>query len=206
MDGNTQVAVDADSTFDRDWLTLFACATGLLFSVGALTIYPLGVFIAPLGREFGWTRGQISGAATFGQLSLVASSLLWGVIFDRVGPRRALLAAVVGLAVGLALLSRLTGPLWHLDVLFAAIPLLAAAANPLGYNGVLVRRFSHRLGLALGIALMGLLDLVPHCFRRSHSTSLRGRVGAQHTPPWPRWRCWSACRLLWWLPARYAIP
>ena len=148
-------ASEDDRGLDRDWLAVASSSIGLMFSVGALTAYPLGVFIAPLGAEFGWTRGQISGAATIGQISLVVSSLLWGLLLDRFGPRRTLLSAVIGLGAGLALLARLTGPLWHLYVAFAAVPVLAAAANPLGYNGVLVRRFNRRLGLALGISLMG---------------------------------------------------
>ena len=152
---NTTHEVAADATVDRDWATLLACAAGLMLSVGAVTIYPLGIFIGPLQKEFGWTRGQISGAATVGQISLVVSSLLWGQLLDRFGPRRTLLSSVFGLSIGLLLFSRLSGPLWHLDVLFALVPLLAAAANPLGYNSVLVRRFSKKLGLALGVALMG---------------------------------------------------
>ncbi len=146
---------EVDRGYDRDWLAVASSSIGLMFSVGALTAYPFGVFIAPLGREFGWTRGQISGAATVGQISLVISSLMWGLLLDRFGPRRTLLSAVFGLSMGLALLARLTGPLWHLYFVFAAVPVLAAAANPIGYNGVLVRRFQRRLGLALGISLMG---------------------------------------------------
>ncbi len=144
-----------DSGFDRDWPAVAAAAIGLMFSVGALTAYPFGVFMGPIGHEFGWTRGQMSNAITFGQVSLVASSLVWGILVDRFGPRRILLLAIIGLGVGMAGLSRLTAPLWHLYVLFALVPVLGAAANPLGYSGVLVRRFQRHLGLALGLALIG---------------------------------------------------
>ena len=153
-----ETATDAlilDRGFDRDWLAVAAAATGLMFSVGALTAYPFGVFMGPIGHEFGWSRGQMSAAITMGQISLVVSSLVWGLLLDRFGPRRMLLVAVTGLGIGLACLSRLTAPLWHLYVLMALVPVLGAAANPLGYGGVLVRRFEHRLGLALGLALMG---------------------------------------------------
>lgn len=144
-----------DPGFDRDWLAVAAAGLGLMFSVGALTAYPFGAFMGPIGREFGWSRGQMSGAINFAQISLVLSSLGWGVLLDRFGPRRMLLTAVVGLGFSLACMSRLTAPLWHLYLLFALTPLLAAAANPLGYSGVLVRRFQRRLGLALGLALIG---------------------------------------------------
>ncbi len=144
-----------DTGFDRDWLAVAAAALGLMFSVGALTAYPFGAFMGPIGREFGWSRGQMSGAINFAQISLVLSSLAWGVLLDKFGPRRMLLTAVVGLGISLVCMSRLTAPLWHLYLLFALTPLLAAAANPLGYSGVLVRRFQRRLGLALGLALIG---------------------------------------------------
>jgi cyanate permease len=54
-----------------------------------------------------------------------------------------------------ASLSLLTPHLWHLYLVFAGIPFLAAGASPLGYSSVLVRRFDRRLGLALGLATMG---------------------------------------------------
>ena len=145
-----------DPGFDRDWLAVAAAGFGLMFSVGALTAYPFGAFMGPIGHEFRWSRGQMSGAINFAQISLVLSSLGWGVLLDKFGPRRMLLTAVVGLGFSLVCMSRLTAPLWHLYLLFALTPLLAAAANPLGYSGVLVRRFQRRLGLALGLALIGI--------------------------------------------------
>ena len=144
-----------DHEFDRDWLAVAAAAVGLMFSVGALTAYPFGVFMGPIGHDTGWSRGQMSGAISAAQISLVLSSILWGQLLDRFGPRRCLLSAIVGLGIGLTCLSRLTAPLWHLYAFFALVPVLGAAANPIGYSGVLVRLFQRRLGLALGIALMG---------------------------------------------------
>ena len=155
MSDTEAVSLSQDRSFDRDWPAVAAAAIGLIFSVGALTAYPFGIFMAPLGHEFGWTRGQMSAAVTFGQVSLVISSLIWGVLVDRYGPRRILLLGVCGLGIGVASLSQISAPLWHLYALFALVPVLGAAANPLGYSGVLVRRFQHHLGLALGFALMG---------------------------------------------------
>ena len=145
----------SDRGCDRDWVAVAAAAAGLMFSVGALTAYPFGVFMGPMGHDLGWTRGQMSGAVTIAQVALVVASLLWGLLLDRFGPRRILLMGVVGLAAGMVGVSRVTPPLWHLYALFALVPVLGAAANPLGYSGVLVRRFQKRLGLALGLALMG---------------------------------------------------
>ena len=111
--------------------------------------------MGPIGHDLRVSRGQVSGALTVAQLSLVVSSLVWGLLLDRFGPRRMLLFGVLGLGISLACLSRATVPLWHLYLLFSLIALLGTGASPLGYNGVLVQRFQRRLGLALGLALMG---------------------------------------------------
>ena len=145
----------ADATVDHDWLTLAACTTALVFSLGTMSFYSFGVFVAPIMRDLHWTRGQISGALSVGQIFLVVSALVWGGVLDRFGPRKTILVSVVGLGASLLLFSRLTLPLWHLYFALAALPLLAGAAAPIGYSGVLVRRFQRRLGLALGLSLMG---------------------------------------------------
>ncbi len=156
VDTERTALVGSDPKLDRDWLAVAASAVGLIFSVGTLTLAPVGVFMRPLGHEFGWTRGQISGAHAFGQPALIVSSLLWGALLDRFGARRTILPAIFGLGLSIASLSLLRNPIWHLSLMFALIPLVAGAANPVGYAGILVRRFNKRLGLALGLALMGI--------------------------------------------------
>ena len=154
-DRETADLLIAEWEIDRDWSAIAASAVGLVFSVGTLTLYSFGVFIHPLVQEFGWSRGQLSAAVAIGQYAFALSSLLWGVLLDRLGPRATILPAVVGLGFGFASLSLLTPHLWHFYLVFAIVPFLAGAASPLGYAAVLVRRFSGRLGLALGLALMG---------------------------------------------------
>ncbi len=144
-----------DPEIDHDWLTLTACTIALVFSLGTMSFYSFGVFIAPITRDLHWTRGQVSGALSAGQIALVLASLLWGTLLDRFGPRKTILLSVAGLGTSLVLFSRLALPLWHLYFVLAALPLLAGADAPLGYSGVLVRRFQRRLGLALGVSLMG---------------------------------------------------
>ena len=150
-----QLVTANEDRVDRDWATVIASAVCLIFSVGTITLYSFGVFIRPLGAEFHWTRGQLSLAVAIGQYSFAAASLLWGSLTDRFGPRATVLPAVCGLAVAVGSLALLTPHLWHLYLIFALIPFLAGAASPLGYAAVLIRIFERRLGLALGLALMG---------------------------------------------------
>ncbi len=52
--------------------------------------------------------------------------------------------------------SLLTPHLWHFYLIFGAFSLFGGGASPLGYAAVLVRSFERHLGLALGLALMGI--------------------------------------------------
>jgi MFS family permease len=146
---------ESGATLDRDWLTVAASSVCLIFSVGTITLYSFGIFVRPLAASFHWSRGQLSTAVAIGQFSFAAASLLWGRCIDRFGPRKTILPAIVGLSIGVGSLMFLGPHLWQLYSVFAAIPFLAGAASPLGYAAVLIRRFDRRLGLSLGLALMG---------------------------------------------------
>ena len=140
---------------DRDWLAVGASAAGMVFCTGTLALYSFGVFVRPLTAEFGWSRTGLFGALAFFQFGLAFASPLWGALLDRFGPRRVILFSLTALSVLVASLGLLTPHLWHIYLVFAAIPLLGGAASPLGYSAIMVRRFDAELGFALGLSLVG---------------------------------------------------
>ena len=142
-------------TMDRDWLTIAAATVGLILCNGTLTVYTIGVFVRPLGQEFHWNRTQVLGALAVFEYALAVASPLWGWITDHLGPRRAMLISSVMAASLVASLRWLTPHTGHLYLVFALIPFVAGALSPLGFSSVIVRRFDRRLGLALGLALVG---------------------------------------------------
>lgn len=139
-----------------EWSVVAAAAAGLTLSVGTLLVTSFGVFVQPLGTEFGWSRTALSGAVALSQYTLALSGWLWGWLIDRRGPRPVVIWSVVVISALVASLGAMTPHLWHLYLVFAAVPLLAGGASPLGYSGVLIRRFDRNLGLALGLALTGI--------------------------------------------------
>ncbi len=147
---------DKSAPADRDWLTVFACGVCYLLSVGTLLVYVFGVFVRPLAEQFHWTRTQIATALITGQFVVAVSGPVWGWLIDRFGPRRVILPSVIGMSFAFAALSLLTPHLWHLYLLYALFTLLGGGASPIGYAAVLVRSFERRLGLALGLSLMGI--------------------------------------------------
>lgn len=140
---------------DRDWAVVAASAIGLILSLGTLLLYTFGVFAGPLTREFGWSRTQASGALAVSQYTFALCAPAWGLLIDRFGPRPVVVFSVFGMSAVVASLSLLTPNLWHYYLAFAAASFLAGAASPIGYSAVIVRKFERHLGLALGLALMG---------------------------------------------------
>ena len=140
---------------DRNWPVVAAAGVGLVFSVATLLINTSGVFIQPLMTEFGWTRTQIAIAIGIVNYSFGLGLPFCGLMIDRFGPRLVLIPSTIVLGVMVGSLSLLTAYLWHLYLIFALAAFLGVAASPIGYSTVLVRQFDRRLGLALGLALMG---------------------------------------------------
>ena len=140
---------------DRDWLAVVASAVGMVLCVGTLALYSFGVFVRPLTTEFGWSRTELFVALSLFQFGLAVSSPIWGVLVDRFGPRRVILISLVALSALVASLGLLTPNLWHIYLIFLLIPLIGGGASPLGYSAVMVRRFDRKLGLALGLSLLG---------------------------------------------------
>ncbi len=145
-----------NSQMDRDWLTVAACGVCFLLSVGTLLVYVFGIFVRPLAAQFHWSRTQVSSALTAGQFIVALSAPVWGWLIDRYGPRRVILPSIVGLSLAFASISLVTPHLWHLCLLYGLFSLLGGGSSPIGYSAVLVRSFNRHLGLALGLALMGI--------------------------------------------------
>lgn len=138
------------------WPVVVASAVALTLSVGTLLVSSFGVFVRPLSANFGWSRTELSGAIAASQYALALSGWAWGALIDRFGPKPVVLPSVVIISLLVASLGLLTPHLWHLYAVCAAVPLLAGGASPLGYSGILVRRFDQHLGLALGLSLTGI--------------------------------------------------
>ena len=139
---------------DRSWGIVAASVVGLTFSLGTMLLYTFGVFVRPLTTEFGWSRTQLAGALALSQYSFALAAPVWGLLIDRFGPRAVVLPSVVCLALLVGSLS-LLGSLTQYYLTFLAASFFAGGASPLGYSAVLVRKFERHLGLALGLAFMG---------------------------------------------------
>lgn len=137
------------------WPVVLAAALAIGVGMMGIGFYSLGLFVTPLQAEFGWTRAQVSGAATAQQLGIFLSAPLVGRLADRFGTRPVALASYIATPLALVLLSR-TGPslgAWY--ALWLLVSLAGCGTTPAIWARVVSLRFDHARGLALGLMLMG---------------------------------------------------
>jgi sugar phosphate permease len=136
------------------WWVVLAASIGLFASFGPIVSFTFGVFIAPLSREFSWTRGEISGAFSLAMLMLGLCSPAVGRLVDRIGARRVILPATLLFGMSLMGLS-LVRALWQFYFVYLLMGLVGGGTAPVPYSTVVSRWFDRRRGLALGLMMVG---------------------------------------------------
>jgi MFS family permease len=84
---------------------VIVAAGGLLGCVAAGALFSLPVFLRPIAQETGWSVTGVSSAMTIGFLAMAVTSMIWGTLSDRFGPRPVVLTGSTVLAASLALAS-----------------------------------------------------------------------------------------------------
>ncbi len=137
------------------WWIVATAAVGMSTGPGQFAFASLGLFMIPLGEEFGWNRAEISLALMCFTGALALSIPYIGRLVDRFGSRKILLPSYVVFSVLLALIPIFAHKLWIFYLLFILIGSLAAGANALPYLRSISAWFDRHRGLALGIAMGG---------------------------------------------------
>ena len=82
---------------------VIVAAGGLLGCVAIGGMFSLPVLLQPIARDTGWSVTGISAAMTIGFLAMALTSMFWGNLTDRFGPRPVVLTGSVVIAASLAL-------------------------------------------------------------------------------------------------------
>src|SRR5438445_9601568 len=85
------------------WVVVAAAAAIVCVSLGCL--FSLGVFLVPIERAMGWSRGAISTVALLNWMAMGLGSFFWGALSDRIGGRGVALGGGLLLGLGLVLAS-----------------------------------------------------------------------------------------------------
>ncbi len=110
-----------------------------------------GIIIIPLESEFGWDRASISFAVSISLITFGLGGPIGGTLVDRMGSRRALLAGLGTIAVGLFLLLSLRD-LWQLYLIWGLlIGIGTGIASQVTGATVAHRWFRTHRGLVIGL-------------------------------------------------------
>jgi len=132
----------------------FRVAGGVAMNLCFGSAYSFSIFLAPLQREFGWTRAQVSLAFTLSITFIAVGVLAGGRWHDRKGPAPVALTGALLFSAGI-FLSRYTHALWWL---YSCYGVLVGFASGVGYVcplGVGMKWFPEKRGLVTGLMVMG---------------------------------------------------
>ena len=135
---------------DRNWPLVAAGALMTCVAIGV--VFSLAVFLDPMGADTGWSRAGISAAMTLAFLSMGLAGFAWGMLSDRYGPRRVVLAGIALLGLASILASRATS-LLQFQATFGVLIGLAAGAFFAPIMAATSVSFDKRRGLAIALVL-----------------------------------------------------
>jgi MFS family permease len=135
------------------WTVVAASATIISIGIGAL--FSLGVFLVPIERAMGWSRGAISTVALLNWIAMGVGSFCWGALSDRIGGRGVALAGGFLLGLGLVLSSQ-AQTLWQFYVTFGVLVGFSVGAFYAPLTSTATKWFTARRGLAVALVSSGI--------------------------------------------------
>ena len=135
------------------WVVVAAAATIICVGIGAL--FSLGVFLVPIERSMGWSRGAISTVALLNWIAMGFGSFCWGALSDRIGGRGVALAGGFLLGLGLVLASQ-AQTLWQFYLTFGFLVGFSVGAFYAPLTSSATKWFTARRGLAVALVSSGI--------------------------------------------------
>ena len=135
------------------WIVVAASAAIICIGMGSL--FALGVFVVPIERAMGWSRGAISTVALLNWIAMGLGSFCWGALSDRIGGRGVALGGGFLLGLGLVLSSQAQA-LWQFYVSFGFVVGFAVGAFYAPLTSTTTKWFTARRGLAVSLVSAGI--------------------------------------------------
>lgn len=139
--------------FYGGWFIALGACVAIAVSFGVRSAF--GTVITPLEFEFGWSRIDITTAASINLLLYGVCQPAVGGLVDRYGGRWILTTSIILISVGTYWLGHITS-LWELYVAYGVvIGLGIALASPVSVSAAVAPHFSRHRGMATSIANAG---------------------------------------------------
>ena len=143
------------SEFKQGWKVIIAGASGVGVGLIGAPIMTLGVFVLPLEKAFGWTRGQVSLATLCMVTGAILTAPYIGRICDRVPVRKIGIFSLISLGIGLLLMTQINGNIMTFYGGLLVLSLLGSGTTPTVWTRGVSTWFDKKRGAALGLTLAG---------------------------------------------------
>lgn len=141
----------------REWrshgVNLAPCLFGM--TLIAVHAYTLGVVIAPLEQEFGWSRAEIAAGPLVTSVTALFLAVFGGRAVDKFGPRKVALVGVPFFSASLALIAAAGPSILSWLALYGLLAAGLVMIYPSVWTAAIVQRFVKNRGLALAVVLSG---------------------------------------------------
>jgi len=124
------------------------------FMATGVGFYIFNAFLKPLSEQRGWTRTEINAAPLIGQVVGIASTLMWGTLVMRVGPRILMVIGPILSGIAFACLGQ-AQHLWNFYLFFVLLFFGNGAMGGIIANTAVNNWFIRKRGQALGLAATG---------------------------------------------------
>lgn len=148
---------DVAPTPNAEWRNhgplVLAATLGYAFHM--LATYSTGLFIEPLGEEFGWNRTQVAMGLTLGGFLSIPMSPVIGAAVDRWGSRRIAIIGSICFALAFSAFGLANGSTTQWLALWSMFAVAALLVQSTVWTAAVSRAFTRSRGLALGLTICG---------------------------------------------------
>lgn len=137
----------------RYWPLVLSAAVG--FSLFSVMLAAVGVFMQPLGKEFGWDRTFLSWGSLIMTIMTAVLAPPAGALIDRFGSRRVVLPGLVLTVLVMSAFSLLNGSHFQWLAFWFVLGTVTVLIKSTAWTAAVLGSFQHSRGLALGLTLSG---------------------------------------------------
>ena len=136
-----------------NWALVLAASVG--FSFFSIMLAAVGLFMGPLGQEFGWNKTVLSAGPSIATITTAVLGPVFGMLVDRYGTRRLVLPGLILTMAAISAFGTITGTPWQWYLLWFLFGFVAVSIKSTAWTAAVVGVFTRSRGLALGLVLAG---------------------------------------------------
>jgi MFS family permease len=135
------------------WKLVLAASFG--FSFFSIMLAATGLFMEPLGKEFGWSRTLLSSGPSIATIMTAILGPFFGILIDRYGSRRLALPGIIATIASVCTFGLVNGEQWQWITLWFLFGIVSVTIKSTIWTAAVVGVFEKSRGLALGLTLSG---------------------------------------------------